>query len=82
MDEDQYIEEALKSFETLSEYTERMIEAILGWFQTGTTLEWFLDNWPEIVKKDKDLSPSEEAAIGPWIQTWAEEAFRRMESKQ
>ena len=82
MDEEEYINYALESFDTLNEYTEPMIEAIMQWAREGTTLDWFLVNWPEVVRSERDLTPDEEAAIAPWIKTWAEEAFKRVEKEK
>lgn len=81
MDENEYIEKSLESIETLSEHTESMIQAIMGWARQGTSLQWFISNWPEIVKAERNLNAEEEESIGPWIKTWAEEAFKRVEKE-
>jgi len=82
MMDDQEIERNVEMLATASAYSETMIESIMEIARKGYSYHWFLTNWHKVVMNQQGLTLEEVTFIKPWIETWADEAYYRLEKEK
>lgn len=60
-------------------HSELMITEIMKAARVGFSHEWYLDNWRSVVLSKTDATLSDLDLIEPWIETWINEAYHRVE---
>ena len=79
--DDEDIERAVALLTTASAHSEVMIQSIMDVARKGYPYDWFLENWAALSMDQQGLSLDEVQFIKPWIETWAEEAYSRLEKE-